>query len=214
MFLNPRISHYGFVLAMPAGLLSALWLTGSIPAALRARTGGGALFLGAALAALAALSVAHLETSAESFAGKRIAVGRGGDRFLADDRGRYVNEIISRLDAQAAPGATLAVIPEGVMINYLTRRVNPSPYLTYLPDALAAFGEDAMLMALVRDPPEFIVVAFRDASEFGPQLFGLDYAKKTSDWITANYVVVGEAGSFPNQRVMYGMGLLRWRHPR
>jgi len=215
MAFNPRIAHYGFALAMPIGLLSTLWLTGSIPAALRARAGGGALFRGAALASLSALAIAYLELSGEAFAMKRVVVGRGADRFLADERGRYVNQMLALLEAQGAPKATLAVIPEGIMINYLSRRVNPSPFLTYLPDALGAFGEEAMLQALVRDPPEFILLVFRDASEFGPQLFGLDYARRTSAWILANYERVGApAGAFPDQRFMYGMGLLRWRHPR
>src|SRR5262249_46335538 len=41
--LKVRLSHYGFVLAMPATVLLVAWLTGVIPAWLRARNGGGSL---------------------------------------------------------------------------------------------------------------------------------------------------------------------------
>jgi hypothetical protein len=219
MALNPRLSHYGFALAMPATLLSVTWLVGSVPAALRAWSwrglgGGGALFRGAALAAVAALTLVHLDDERSAFSVKQVAVGRGDDRFVADFRGRFVNEMVSQLARLEPKDGTLAVIPEGIMINYLSRRVNPTPYVTYLPDALGVYGEEAMLGALMRDPPEFVVVVFRDASEFGTPFFGLDYGQKTAGWLSANYALVTTAGSFPNQRQRYGMGLLRWRHPR
>src|SRR5262249_22923093 len=93
---------------------------------------------------------------------KVYAVGEGGDRFLADERGKLIAETLRELAARASPGETLAVLPEGVMLNYLARRPNPTRFYGYGPLYVALYGEDAMLAETMASPPDWIVLAHKD----------------------------------------------------
>jgi hypothetical protein len=209
MALNARIQHYGFVLAMPAAVLLVTWLTASVPRALAARGGSGLVFRAVAAALVLVVAAAFLRQAQLAFRRKAVAVGSGPDVFLADARGAYVKEMVAAIAERVAPGATLAVLPEGVMINYLARRETPSPYLTYMPDGMALLGEQALLAPLQAHPPDFVVVVSRDTSELGPAFFGVDYAQATLGWIKEHYDPVGKLGPGPFQRAGYGMLLLR-----
>ncbi len=209
MLLNARVYHYGFALAMPATLLVVGWLTGSLPGWLQARFQSGALFRGVALGAIGALVASYVALSARSFDEKTYAVGSDPDIFLADNRGWFVNEILSHLEEAAPPDATLAVLPEGVMINYLSRHANPTPFLTFMADSAVFFGGDAPLLnALKATPPDLILLVQRDTSEHGARFFGKDYAQATMSWIAAHYAPTKLVGAPPFQGPDYGMLLL------
>jgi hypothetical protein len=207
MALNARIYHYGFVLAMPALLLLVVWSVSSIPVALRSRGGAGTTFRAIACALTVVFAATSIMLSARFFAHKTERVGSGPDAFKADARGRFVNVVLEYLE-RVPPEATIAIIPEGVMINYLSRRTTPSRYLTNLPDAVQAFGEDSLLDQYRRDPPNLILVVHRDATEHGAALFGRDYGVKTMTWISSNYTPVAQFGSSPFEYRGYGMLLL------
>jgi hypothetical protein len=207
MALNARVFHYGFVLAMPAALLLLTWLVAWIPRALRERGGTGGVFRAVALTAIAVVAGSYVSIASRHFDHKTVAVGTGGDVFLADERGAFVNAMLSGLAQE--PTGTLAVIPEGVMINYLSRRENPSPYLSYLPDALGLWGEATLLERYRSRPPSLVVVVHRDATEHGASLFGRDYATATLGWLQETYDPVARAGGSPFEPATYGMMLLR-----
>ena len=76
------------------------------------------------------------------------------------------------------------------MINYLARRVNPTPYVSFLPPELIMFGEERMLAALEAHPPDFIVLAPSNLTPFGYRGFGQDTAQKLWGWIVRNYAPV------------------------
>lgn len=76
------------------------------------------------------------------------------------------------------------------MLNYFARRTNPTPYLSVLPPERAMFGEDAMLAALQKAPPDEIVVLPRDLRDYGEPDFGAGYAPRIHDWVTAHYRAV------------------------
>jgi hypothetical protein len=212
MALNARLYHYGFVLAMPATLLVVTWLTGSVPALLRKRGGSGLLFRGVALATVLAVVLVHVEATSRAYARKVHPVGSGADAFLADGRGAFVAEMIRRIERVAQPGATLAVLPEGVMINYLTRRANPTPYVGFLSDASTFFGSEAPLVeAYRRSPPDLILLVHRDSSEHGARFFGQDYAREMMQWIEQNYEPVSLLGAPPFTSDRYGMLLFARR---
>ena len=156
--------------------------------------------------------LAYVQMCAMWYSLKVHPVGSGSDAFLADSRGRFVAEMIRRIEAQGEPGGTLAVLPEGVMINYLTRRPNTAPYLTFLSDSLSFYGSEApILRAYEAAPPDQILLVHRDSSEYGPQYFGRDYAFGMASWISSNYAAVCQLGALPGQSDRYGMLLLTRR---
>lgn len=210
MFLNARFFHYGFVLAMPATLLLVGWLVESAPRALQALGGSGIVFRTVAVTALLVVAGAYVSLASSVYARKTVAVGSGADVFLADARGGFVNGTLHGLAREPAE-ATLAVLPEGEMVNYLSRRATPTPYLTFLPDAIALWGEPALLEALRSNPPDLVAIVSRDASEHGARLFGRDYATATLAWLQERYDPVGLAGGSPFEPSRFGMLLLRRR---
>ncbi|HET9553345.1 MAG TPA: glycosyltransferase family 39 protein [Anaeromyxobacteraceae bacterium] len=211
MVLNARLYQYGFVLAMPATVLLVAWLGGAAPRLLRRGGGSGVVFRAVAVTVLVYVAAVHLQVDDRYFAQKTVTVGAGADAFLADGRGEFVNAILGGLSQAAPPGATLAVIPEGVMINFLSRRANPTPYVASLPDALAVYGEGALLDRYQADPPQSVVIVSRNASEHGATTFGVDYGVLTLRWLDERYEISATMGGSPFDPDAYGMMLLSRR---
>src|SRR5262249_21027392 len=155
------------------------------------------VFRAAAFALLGIGTVAFLSIQNQYVHEKTIAVGDGANAFWADARGRYVNAVLEYLSENAEPGETLAVLPEGGMLNFLSQRENPTPYLFFMPFDLAIFGEEHMLAAFRAHPPDYIVLANKDTSEYGVRFFGVDYGRKLRAWVDQNYGPVYHVGAPP-----------------
>ena len=91
------------------------------------------------------------------------------------------------IEERIEPAETLAVMPEGVILNFLSDRDNPVPYTTYGSGEVMIFGEDNILASFESNPPDFLLIVHQDGSEFGRRFFGRDYARKIWTWITAEY---------------------------
>lgn len=208
MFLNVRIHQYGFAIAAPAAMLVIVTLVAWIPQWISRRGGCAWLFRGPALAVVLATIVTHVQRSDQWVDTKSHAVGTGTDRFYADARGEAVNTMLAVLEKQAPAGATLAVFPEGVMLNYLARRKNPTPYTNFMPPEMIVFHEAKMLAAFRADPPDFVILVHKDTSEYGPRFFGQDYGVALFNWIRENYHPISQVGAVPLQTDGFGMLLL------
>ena len=212
MLLFARLFNYGFALAMPATLLVVTALVGWLPARLDARGRAGDVLRAAAVALIAVGIVGHLGIVKGLLANKEHVVGQGADAFRADRRGRIVNEALKTFDRLAEPGATLAALPEGVMLNWLARSANPTPYVNFMPPELLLFGEEHIVAAFEAAPPDFVMLVHKDTSEYGFQFFGADYGGTLAGWIHEHYVPVRRFGQPPLQpKTLFGIALLRRR---
>jgi hypothetical protein len=119
---------------------------------------------------------------------KEIVVGSGPDAFRADERGRFVDAMLRWL-AESFPQKhpTLAVLPEGVTINYLARLANPTPYVNFMPPELVLFGERDIVAAFDAHPPDVVLLVHKSTAEYGYPFFGRDYATELGRWLTENY---------------------------
>jgi hypothetical protein len=90
---------------------------------------------------------------------------------------------------------TLAVFPEGEVLNYLTARRNPIRYKLYLPGYVDSRNESRILEELSHSPPGSIVIWPRPLGEYGPSSFGEDYATRLRAWIAARYRPVTGQGA-------------------
>lgn len=208
MFLNTHITHYGFVLSMPASLLLSAAALDWVPALIDRRGGSGRVFMAAAAAILLVAGQFYLGMQANRIDSKTVPVGTGADSFLAGRRGECVNAVVARIASQASPDTTLAVLPEGAIINCLTGLRNPTPYPNLTPIQVILFGEDRICQAFRTHPPDLIVLVQRDSSEFGFPFFGRDYARQLGDWIRANYRQSFLIGAMPFQGSQFGILLL------
>ncbi len=187
MILNARVNHFGFFQAALAGMVAAAVMVSEIPR----WTGAGRL--GRRLAALqislvlAAGCFSITSQSAMIRADQTQPVAEGRDRFYAfdpevDETGLLVNWAVGQMRA-LPPRATLQVLPEGVMINYLSRRVRP------LPDDYS--DEDSYVKQMALTPPDYVLLLTRDLREHGILQFGApgQLGEKIVPWLRQNYVV-------------------------
>jgi hypothetical protein len=196
-FLNVRIYHYGFALSMPATLVAVCVLTDWVPRAVRKSGGSSAVFLALVSAVWLAVVCVHLRAVDARISPKTVPIGSGRDTFLSDGRGAFVAAALREIDTRLSPAQTLAVLPEGVILNYLSRRESPTRYVYLLPSGAVGFEDEEMLSALVRRPPDAVVLIHRDTSEYGFPLFGKDYGMRTAAWIHSNYRPTWRIGAIP-----------------
>lgn len=194
MGLYPRISHYGFYLGLPAGVLAIVLLYWLIPHQIErySSAAGARFFRRLALMALVGAIVPYVGLSHALYRTKQVAIGSGGDRFFASSgfwQGHAVRQALRHIEQLDAPHTTLAVLPEGAMLNYLLRRDSPLRVINLMPPEILAFGEDDVLHSLQAAPPDFVLLVHRDVIEYGYPLFGTDprYGLRTMTWLTAHY---------------------------
>jgi hypothetical protein len=209
ILLNTRVHHYGFVLAMPGMLILVVALLDWAPRLLTRLGGCGSVFRAAAAAGLIVIVAGHLRVIDAKLATKDTRVADRADAFLASDRGRMVNWALKTVDARLSADESLLVVPEGVMVNYLSRQESPTPYINFMPPELTLFGEDRILMALRKCPPDYVLVVHKDTDEYGYRFFGRDYGEKIYCWVRANYEIVSSIGAPPLRDERFGMVLMR-----
>jgi 4-amino-4-deoxy-L-arabinose transferase-like glycosyltransferase len=195
IFLNVGIHHYGFALAGPAFALMVMLLFTWIPAMI-ARVGGtGWVFRAAALTALGAFTARYLIAYDNVFRSQPAqTIGFGLDEFAVYYNGQVIDLTLNFLARQPA-GQTLAAVPEGAMINYLSRRVNPTGEPILLPGEVTMFGEARILDRFRQHPPDWIAEVRSNVAPFGYTGFGIDYAQSLAAFIKENYdpVELGES---------------------
>jgi hypothetical protein len=214
--LQPRFSHYGFVLAAPATWLCVAAWVGGVPEAHRVAGRGGDLARATALALCFAVALGLWRQSDLRVSRRTFAVGEGGDRIFAEPpeiapRPARIEALRARLATTAGPDDTLLVLPEGVMLNYWLRLQNPSGFSLFLPTEIAAFGEDAMRDALAARPPDWVVLAHRESAEFGVGAFGRDArnGRALLAWVRTHYTAVRRFGPEPFGAEGFGAVVLR-----
>ena len=240
MGFNPRLPHYGVFLAMPA-FLSAIYLLlyllprflqSPLPTAhspqpdwpldagqieLRTVDRGLKTFRVAILIFLLAGMGRLTIQSALFYKDKNFTLGTGGDRIITydpevDPTGAAMAAAAAWIETHTAPTNTLAALPQGATLNYLTRRVNPTPYAVFGSEVWA-YGEQNMLAACETNPPDYIVLIQWDSSEFGAPRFGLQkgFGYDVMQWVGRNYEPVELIGSEPFQNGAFGIKILKRR---
>ncbi len=214
----PRIWHYGFVLAMPAFVIAIYLLLWRLPRWLETRYGVAAnLFRPVMWLALMGGFLTLFSLSRYNYALKNLPVGQGADTIMAISRGgnavegRGINEVLDWLGKNTPPRATLAVLPEGTLINFLSRHPNSTPDLDWNPTMFPVFSQDEMNVAFEKSPPDYICVVEWRSYDFGVGYFGSEpgYGVELMQWIGRNYRPVYLAGSEPLKNGLFGIKILQ-----
>lgn len=212
IILNTRLFHYGFVLALPATMVVLAGCTYLAPRALpdKARPLFRALLIGA----LVACCAKHLRQANGFYGNKTLEVGMGSDRFYTyraemDARSRHMPVCLEIL-SQLPEDATVLMLPDGILYNYLSRRRSPSTHMNFMMTEVLAFGEENMLAELQESPPDVVVLVQRRTSGFGVPPFGADprYGKQIMDWLRQRYERVRLLGPPPLVDGRFGVAFL------
>ena len=187
MALRTRINHFGFIQAAFAGMVVAALTVSEVPRWTGPGRWGRRVTLAGILALLTLGCGAIVAESARNHANQTQPVGSGRDRFYAfdpalDETGLLVNWSAERMQS-VPPGATLLVLPEGVMINYLSRHERPMPEF--------AGNEEEYIKTLGRVRPDYVIVIWGDRRDGGIPRFGDpgQPGEKIGQWLRENYVI-------------------------
>jgi len=220
MVLNVHLYHYGFYLAMPATLVLVICLTYWIPELLRGTMGCGIVFRTLALVILAAASMYYLNRSQKIYRLKDFAVGKGGDTIFTYGPKAHIAGLVTSLalewiEEKTSPKVTFVGLPEGIMLNYLSRRATTSPYLNFMMGEMIVLGERRILDDLKARPSDYVILVDNDPSEFGVGPFGTDprYGQQIMDWVNQHYTPVTVIGGEPFQRRDFGIKILKHNNP-
>ncbi|HWP47483.1 MAG TPA: glycosyltransferase family 39 protein [Candidatus Limnocylindrales bacterium] len=203
IILNARLFNYGFVLAMPATLLLVAVLLGLLPELPGKKYKPGDLFQGLMIALIIAGIVFHFQVSNRFYRYKDFAVGENGDTILTysprvDLTGVAMVQALQRIEELIPRDIGFVALPEGVMLNYLSRRISPTRYIYNMPIGLEMNGgSEQVLESFKAHPPEFIILVHSDSSEHGVGYFGRDpnFGKPILDWVKSSYI--------PLERIFY-----------
>ncbi len=206
IFFLGSFKWLGFVLLFPSAVLMFLLHLWLMPDILRRRYATGSWYR-VILAGLVATFVwQHANLSLGNLAQKNVTIGRGGDRMYAFPTTRVsvsaevLSHAVRQVERRVPPDATLLAVPEGVLVNYLTRRENPTPYMqTFLlkPHFDAAGGTRQIIAVLDSTPPDYILYLGRRVEVPGAeyQIRGPGgFANDVFEWIESHYEVVDRLG--------------------
>ena len=197
ILLNVRIWHYGFVLGMPAALYLIVASMDWIPRRFASHPDRGLAWRIATVGVLGIVAGLCWGQMSVVLSRKKFEAGSGRDSFRADASGHFINQFMHGVNRIVPAGATLAVIPEGAMLNYLLRLENPTPYANLMPPEMLVFGEERIVEAFRANPPDYIVLVNKDTTEFGARFFGQDYGRSLARWIKDHYEGVFLVGQAP-----------------
>jgi len=206
--LQARLHHYGFYAAMPASLLAVAFFLGYLPKAsgiMRKNTGKP--YRIAALLFVAGACLQMLQVSHHYYSKKTYLIGEGGDRFKTyspafSPVGPIYTQFLQWADRHLKPTDTFMVLPEGIILNYMSRHVNPSRHRDIMHLALTPNKSAEFLSDFKRNPPNYVILAHRSTAEFGKDFFGKDpgFGGNIWHWIQINYKQLILFGNDPLKR--------------
>lgn len=194
MILNVHFYHYGFALAMPAAIVMITLFFYFIPNYIARR---GNKIVAMSFTGLFVLFTLFFYFNATKYFYdlKNYPISHGRDRFFTFDAtllsyGPVMNKTLEYIDRSLSKNDTFIVMPEGVMLNYLSRRSNPCRYFEFTPNFVEAVGEENMIHEISQHRPSLIILSKKNTSEHGAKCFGVDYALNIFSWVINNYDTV------------------------
>lgn len=174
IILNAGVFHYGFVLALPAFCCAVLLL--SLPPCSSHR------FV-VVVALLVGFSVSALLIQSSVFRRWDVSHGIHDDSFLASPLdSRAFEAALDWIRSHTPPDSTLAVLPEGAILNVLSGRPNPTPYVSLPITDWLRYDEPSLLAAWSNHPPDTLVLVQTTQNRFG-----IDYANSLFSLLDSLY---------------------------
>ena len=178
--LNVSPFWYGFVLIVPVYALIACVLFREVPRFVRSPW-AATLWL----PLIVILCVRDLVEQRSRFAEKSFPISTARGTFFDwnGDRASVLNAFLRGL-----PPGTMAVMPEGITLNYLSRTTTPLTYHTFTPVETAdPRVEGEILRELEQRKPDRVVIVRRDVAEYGYRGFAEDYDLNVGAFLRSHY---------------------------
>jgi hypothetical protein len=208
MALFSRIYHFGFFQAAPAAMVIAAVMTAEIPHWTGQGRRGPAVSAACGLIVLT-LGCASIAAKSNAIRAEQTEpVGSEKDRFYAFNRevdplGPLVGWVVKRLAAD--PPGTLLVLPDGLSINFLTRRIS------VMPDVGGGGPDEPRMERLRQSPPDYVVLISLDLAEHGVSQYGKpgNPGWLLLQWVNQNYTAEASWGEPFSGTSLKGARILR-----
>lgn len=127
----------------------------------------------------------------------RIETPRGTLFSWDDARTQRFNAAIQYLRTHTPPDATVVALPEGVGLNFLAQRDNPSGFYSFHPPVFRSVGEENLIVRFAERRFDYIVIVQRATPEYGQPFLGIHYGQNLMAWIADHYRVIQRFGPHP-----------------
>ena len=197
MPLFARIYHLGFFQAALAAMVVAAAMVAELPRWTGTGEWGRRVAIAGGMAVLAIGCGSIASVSREHRADQTQAVGWGRDLFYATtpeiDRSGLLIDWASECLRPVPLDATVLVLPEGSMINYLSQHKTVEQFTS------RGEGEAAYIEHLRHYPPDYVVLITRNMTDVGIARWGApgNFGHEIVEWIMANYEAQAHAGGDP-----------------
>jgi hypothetical protein len=204
VILRVTINVYGFALTMPATLVVVAGLVYHVPR-LVAKSAQSTTFIRALSSILVAMFlVMEIGVISDTYLIRNYPIATDKEKIITFDaavniEGPVINETLKKINETIKPNENFLVIPEGILLNYLTRRDSLSPYTSFLLGDLVMHREEKIVERLSRRLPDYVILIDRSVGEWGFKKFGVDTGAKISEWVIKNYVPICTIGNIPFQ---------------
>jgi hypothetical protein len=204
VILRVTINFYGFALTMPATLVVVAGLVYHVPR-LVAKSAQSTTFIRAlSIILIAMFLVMEIGMVSDTYLIRNYPIDTGEEKIIIFDavlsnEGPVIDETLKKINETIKPNENFLVIPEGILLNYLTRRESPSPYTSFLLGDLVMHHEEKMVERLSRRLPDYVILIDRGVGEWGFRKFGVDTGTKISEWVIKNYIPIDTVGNIPFQ---------------
>ena len=118
-----------------------------------------------------------------------------GHLFAPGITGQEISEALNFIRTSTEPGESIAILPEGSDLAFLTGRRMPLRHQILIPGLMSQQDEQEAIRHLQNDRVRYILIVNRPMREFGQEAFGRDFYTQLGGWIEANYRLVRICGS-------------------
>ena len=214
---NARIEHYGFYLSLPSVILLIVMIIWFLPEFLKKKGEGALLFRNVMILIIIIIVGKFVFSSNGFYRMKTFSIGKNYDRIKTYEQtnlyfyGYAIKKTINWINDNIGKKETFAVLPEGVMLNYLTRRKNPTKYTNFMMPELICYGENNIIKDFEFNSPDYIILIHQLPSEqYGVGHFGKGslYGEKIMKWINKNYKSCKLFGNEPFMNEKFGVKIL------
>jgi len=193
IWLNARLSDYGFVYGVPAALVGIVLAVNWLPRLVSRAGGSETVARAGALALIGGILAYQLQFTAQALAEHTTALGSPASLLRYNDHHATVIKGLTMLRREfASPQQTLAVLPDAPGVQWVAGRHNPTRFSTADPLAATLYGERTIADAYAKDPPDFVLVIHDDARGFPGQYFGEQYATEVGRQLARDYDLIAE----------------------
>lgn len=174
IFFNARPFHYGNFLLVPSLMLFCMASLHVIPSLFEYRHCKNTIFC-CSLIFLYIVIYPRAYASEVQLKINNTPIGHKPDSIHWDVQAVAVNELLSALSSQPWHVQSLAVWPEGAMINFMTKRPNSSPFINMMPPEWTIFGKNSILASYRSYPPDLICFINTSTISYGIESFEDNY---------------------------------------